>query len=268
MIKNKFFRFMLISYFFLIMLVVWNIIICCTSSNYSFVDYCGYSDQLNFIKYTYILIFTIVIFLSVLIILNFTKHIISINKANKIMIILLIIIISLFGFLCNIKLSKLNYISIECKVSGSSMYPTFINDDLITVNYSRRINRYDVIVFKANSISNLYCSTDDKYYIKRIIGLPNDTIMWIDKKLYINGELINEVYLNGYYDGVEYESTSFNGIFSYIEDGNIKTSTTIPEGYCFVLGDNRQKKSNGVEWSIDSRLIGLVPITNIIGIVK
>ena len=80
--------------------------------------------------------------------------------------------------------------------------------------------------------------------------------------------MINEVYLHGYYDDIIYESTPFNGEFSYIENGNAKTTNIIPNGYCFVLGDNRQKKPDGEDYSLDSRLIGLVPIANVIGIVK
>jgi signal peptidase I len=89
-------------------------------------------------------------------------------------------------------------------------------------------------------------SNPDKPYIKRVIGLPGDTIEIRDEGVYIDGIRIDE---------------------PYIDEGNVSLCRSasqycgpieIPEGYVYVMGDNRMN-------SEDSRFFGLVPIDNIIG---
>ena len=70
-------------------------------------------------------------------------------------------------------------------------------------------------------------------YIKRIIGVAGDTIKIEDGKVYLNGELLDEPYLN---EGM--------------------TTVTVPDGYVFVMGDNR-------EHSTDSRSFGCIPVDKI-----
>lgn len=251
----------------LIALVVLNFIVLNTSPNTDFVEFCGYNEFLNFIKLiNIVIIVTISIFSSLFIVLSTKKM--NISRISKIMILSLFVILSFIQLLSSIKLLRLNYYSIEGKIGGNSMYPTFCDEDSIVIEYRNQINRFDIVVFKINKDSNINHSSAYKYYIKRVIGLPNDKVTWENNKLYINNELVIEDYINGYYDNVEYDSSAFNGIFTYIEDGIIKETDRIPEGYCFVLGDNRQKKDNGDDCSEDSRAFGLVPITNIIGIVQ
>lgn len=266
--KNRFFTIILFLYCLLIILVTFNLIIFNLSFNYTFVSFCGYDEFLNFNKMVNIVIIITILFFTILFVLHNKKNKINISRISKMMILIILVFLSIIDLSCSIRLFKLNYCSIDSKISGNSMYPTFSDGESITIKYSNKINRFDVAIFKINQESNINCSFDDKYYIKRIIGLPNDKVVWQDNKLYINNEPINEYYLNGYYDGINYESSPFNGIFTYIEDGIIKSADSIPEGYCFVLGDNRQKKINGEDWSLDSRVFGLVPITNIVGIVQ
>ncbi|MGM8364158.1 signal peptidase I [Virgibacillus sp. W0181] len=130
-------------------------------------------------------------------------------------------------------------------VDGPSMLPTLHDHDQIIVNkFIYRFNepeRFDVVVFHAS---------DEKDFIKRVIGLPGEHVMMKDNVLYINGEEIEE---------------------QFIEDNNIHTDDftlellpgqheSIPDGYVFVLGDNRNN-------STDSRResVGLVPIDQIVG---
>ena len=77
-------------------------------------------------------------------------------------------------------------------VVGHSMEPTLENDDSLLVDKVsycfRQPERYDVIVFEP-AIANV-----SKYYVKRIVGLPGETIQIIDGVVYINGEpLENDV---------------------------------------------------------------------------
>ena len=78
-------------------------------------------------------------------------------------------------------------------------------------------------------------------YIKRVIGLPGEHVKIEDGKVYINGEQLQEEYLQ---DTVK---TELSGPF---------TDITVPEGYVFVMGDNRPQ-------STDSRRFGCIPIEKI-----
>ncbi len=101
------------------------------------------------------------------------------------------------------------------------------------------IERFDIVVIKTNKTK----------IIKRVIGLPGDKIEYKDNKLYINGEYVKEDFLDKNtktYDFTLYDLTGYE---------------TIPEGYYFVMGDNREESS-------DSRIIGLISKKNIEGHAK
>ncbi|HYI25692.1 MAG TPA: signal peptidase I [Thermomicrobiales bacterium] len=99
--------------------------------------------------------------------------------------------------------------------------------------------RGDIVVLNPPNVN------DDKPYIKRVIGLPGDTLEIRDDGVYINGTLANEPYID------EGNMTRCTGRMEYC-------NVEIPEGYVYVMGDNRMNSS-------DSRTFGLVPIDNIIG---
>ena len=128
------------------------------------------------------------------------------------------------------------------QVVGPSMEPNYKSGDLLFLNkisYKFKEPRlFDVVVI---------ANDDTKYMIKRIIGLPGDTIEYKDNKLYINGEATKE-----YFDisGItkDFSLTQFN-------------YDIIPDGYYFVLGDNREN-------SKDSRVYGLISRDDIIGKVQ
>ena len=80
-------------------------------------------------------------------------------------------------------------------------------------------------------------------YIKRVIGLPGEHVLISDGKVYIDGEALDEPYL------VEGLETPKRGPFYDVE---------VPEGYVFVMGDNR-------EGSSDSRAFGCIPLDKIEG---
>lgn len=118
-------------------------------------------------------------------------------------------------------------------VSGSSMEETLHDGNILLLKkYDKKYSRFDVIVF----------NYDNSKLVKRVIGLPGDYLKYKDGNLYINGELVEDEFAgitsdyDLYYMGIEF----------------------IPEGYYFVLGDNRGKSS-------DSRYIGLISEKDILG---
>ena len=83
-------------------------------------------------------------------------------------------------------------IIIPVRVDGQSMYPTLHDEDIAIVNAlsleRSDIKRFDIVVLK--------CEKLDKDIVKRVIGLPGDTLVYRDDKLYINGTYYDEKYLN------------------------------------------------------------------------
>lgn len=136
----------------------------------------------------------------------------------------------------------IRYVAQRSVVHGASMETTLSNgDQLIVEKLSYRLGdpkRYDIIVFPDQT-------DPEKYYIKRVIGMPNETIyIDTDGVIYIDGEPLEEDY----------------GYQPILNPGNACTEILIPEGEYFVLGDNRNN-------SVDSRdsEIGFVDRTSIIG---
>jgi signal peptidase I len=140
------------------------------------------------------------------------------------------LLLSLFLFLL------INAISERIRVESISMQPNLVAGDFVIINkvsyQFREPRRGEVIVFR-------YPPDPEAIpYIKRVIGLPGDQIHIADGKVYINGELFSEPYLN--------ISTQRGGDWS------------VPPGQLFVMGDNRNNSS-------DSRSWGTVPLENVIG---
>ena len=154
------------------------------------------------------------------------------------------------------------------RVQGSSMVPTLTHGDLYIISkignltnscpdyedvvvIDSRANRIRTLkddfsdIIKYNAITSLIKpSHDDIFWVKRVIGLPGDTIRMENGKVYRNGTLLDETYIN-----LE-EKPMYSG-----------SEVVIPEGYIWVMGDNRNH-------STDSRVIGAVPIENVIGKLK
>lgn len=136
-------------------------------------------------------------------------------------------------------------------VEGASMMPTLEDGDKVIVNkIGPRLsgyNRFDVIVFEEK---------EDINYIKRIIGVPGDRIKYENDKLLINGKNYEEDYLKEYKNALidNGKLTEDFTLEEYLDE------TTVPDGYFFVLGDNRRK-------SIDSRdpKVGFVPMEKVLG---
>lgn len=158
------------------------------------------------------------------------------------------------------------------RVDGPSMYPTLVNNDrLLVTKLGYKPERGDIIILDSNyknrsefyneyeenndttlnpfTKAGLYFKLDDnlrrKYYVKRIIGMPGDTIDIKDGRVILNGEVLDEPY----YDGV-----------TNITDYAASYPFTVSEDCVFVMGDNRpnSKDSRSTE-------LGEVPIKAIAG---
>jgi signal peptidase I, bacterial type len=127
-------------------------------------------------------------------------------------------------------------------VDGKSMHPKLHNNDLMLLNKTAykfgTIKRFDIVVVEINN----------KKLIKRVIGLPGETIEFKDNKLYINGEEIKQDFLEK-----DIVTKDFN-----IED--IYGVKKIPDSKYFVMGDNRTD-------SLDSRsiVVGMIHKKQILG---
>ncbi|CAM4023225.1 signal peptidase I [Bacillus manliponensis] len=133
-------------------------------------------------------------------------------------------------------------------VDGVSMAPTLHDRDRMIVNkigyHIGDPKRFDIIVFRA---------TEDKDYIKRVIGLPGDHVEYRNDTLYINGKAYEEPYLD------KQKKQLTDGPLTYdFKLEEITGETTVPEGKLFVLGDNRR-------FSKDSRTIGTISMDQVIG---
>ncbi len=125
------------------------------------------------------------------------------------------------------------FIVTPVRVDGISMYPTLKDKDIILLKKYDHNYQYGDIVILNYMKSKL---------VKRIIGVPGDSIEIVDGKLYINRKKVNDPY------------SSITADFSLIQLGY----SEVPEGYYFVMGDNRGASS-------DSRMIGLIKKDDILG---
>ncbi len=127
----------------------------------------------------------------------------------------------------------ITYVVQAFKVQGTSMAPELIDRERILVNkfvYDfRSIERGDVVVF-------WYTEDPDVSFIKRVIGLPGDTIEIIRGEVLINGEPLDEPY-------VEPEHA----------DRRSFSAEEVRPGHYFVLGDNRRGSNDSRSWGFVPR---------------
>lgn len=126
-------------------------------------------------------------------------------------------------------------------VEGESMYPTFDSGDYLIIDeLTYRLDdpkRGDVVVFR-------YPGDPSVFYIKRIVGLPGETV-------HVERGEVRITTLSG-------ETFTLPEPYVVAEDATYTLSTTLGEERYFVMGDNRPKSS-------DSRVWGALPKENLIG---
>ncbi|NLV91225.1 MAG: signal peptidase I [Firmicutes bacterium] len=136
----------------------------------------------------------------------------------------------------------ITFIAQSFLVQGSSMVPTLHDGERLLVDKLtwrfREPKRGEIVVFR-------YPSDPRRKFIKRIIGVPGDQVLIKQGYVYVNGERLEETYINGPTFGAIYRDTM---------------PVQIPEGHYYVLGDNRTN-------SDDSRFddVGLVPRELLVG---
>ena len=167
------------------------------------------------------------------------------------------------------------------KIPSGSMIPTLLVGDFIIVNkyaYGLRLpvvnrkivdigepERGDVVVFR-------YPVDPRVNFIKRLVGLPGDTITYRNKRLFINGEEVETVE-QGLYAGTDVKCSTpradadryretlgdvTHDILIHAKSGSRNGQWEVPEGHYFVMGDNRDRSNDSREW-------GFVPEDHLMG---
>lgn len=185
---------------------------------------------------------------------------------------------SFFPVLCLVLIIR-SFLFSPYIIPSGSLEPTLLPGDLILANKFSYGLRLPVIHTKLTSgdpkLGDIFIfrfpPNPTKYdYIKRVVGVPGDTISYINKVLYINGKEQKQVSVGhseddylGKEEPVLIKQENLNGIKHdiYINPAvpvyNFK-NLRVPQGYYFAMGDNRDN-------STDSRYWGFVPEANLIG---
>ena len=163
------------------------------------------------------------------------------------------------------------------RIPSSSMVPTLLVGDFIFVNkyfYGLRLpvvnkkfmdigdpERGDVVVFRLPADPSIN-------YIKRLVGLPGDKVMYRNRRLYINGEIVASEAAGEYEGEGQPGSLLYNELLGEVEHSillmpdrrSLEGTFVVPSGHYFMMGDNRDN-------SKDSRYqgVGIIPDGNIVG---
>jgi signal peptidase I len=167
------------------------------------------------------------------------------------------------------------------KIPSGSMIPTLLVGDFIIVNkfaYGLRLpvlnkkfvelgepQRGDVIVFR-------YPVDPSVNFIKRLVGLPGDTVAYRNKQLFINGEQVGIEKTSRFTSAdlkcstprsdavlhTELLGDVQHDVLLHEKSGNRGGQWVVPEGHYFAMGDNRDRSNDGREW-------GFVPEENLMG---
>ncbi len=132
----------------------------------------------------------------------------------------------------------------------------------------RPIQRGDIVAFR-------YPRNPSVMFVKRVIGVGGDVVRIVNKKVYVNGQPLNEPYVQFQYSSIFPLRDNFPPPISQVETlpaawgldpswarempSFIKPDGLhVPQGYIFAMGDNRDN-------SLDSRFWGFVPLSNVVG---
>ena len=171
-----------------------------------------------------------------------------------------------------------SFIAEPFRIPSGSMLPTLFIGDFILVDKFRYGIRLPIINFTLIPMSSpkrgevmvfRYPHDNSTNFIKRVIGIPGDEIIYSDKQLYINGDVValeksDSYEINDSNDEklvVQFSEIIGDSKHSILTDrsrGSRAMRISVPEDSYFVMGDNR-------DHSNDSRFWGFVPEENIVG---
>ncbi len=156
------------------------------------------------------------------------------------------------------------------QIPSGSMIPTLEVGDFVLVNkhaYGVRLPVLGTKVFEVDApargdVMVFVPPHDDRYFIKRVIGLPGDRVVYVNKSLYLNGERISQRLVDSQ-DGIQaFEESLGEDAHRIHAAGNraprARREWTVPTGHYFVMGDNR-------DFSQDSRAWGFVKEDKVVG---
>lgn len=119
------------------------------------------------------------------------------------------------------------FIATPVRVNGISMKPYLKEKDILILNkLDKNYKRFDIVVINSNNTK----------IIKRVVGLPGETIRYEECKLYINDKEVKDYVTECITDDFSLES-----LYNYV---------IIPEGYYFVMGDNRRESSDSRDYRV------------------
>jgi signal peptidase I len=140
-------------------------------------------------------------------------------------------------------------------VDGPSMEPNFWNGERIIVNKLL----YDIREPKRGEVIVFHVPDEGRDFIKRVIGVPGDTVKVDGDTVYINGKPIDEPYLKEALQEAHAKGSLYN---TRSEDSDFPNELfpdgKVPKGMLFVMGDHRNN-------SKDSRMIGFIPLSRVVG---
>lgn len=143
-------------------------------------------------------------------------------------------------------------------VDGHSMDPTLQHQEKLVMFKTTSIDRFDIVV-----ASETDSNGKEKLIVKRVVGMPGDTIRYENDILYINDQEVDEPYLDEYLAAFQtdklQEEYAYNKQFqavaqaaqAFTQDANgyVDFTVTVPEGQYYLMGDDRLV-------SLDSRSVG------------
>lgn len=167
-------------------------------------------------------------------------------------------------------ISRIFFVTV--KVDGPSMEPNLVDRQTVLALKLSKISRGSVIVFDARD-EDPGIQTGQKYYVKRVIAIPGDTVRSENGNLYVNDKLVDQSWisedqrtsgtLNWDLDDLQGENSPFktvNGETGETVKWNDDKENVVPDNSYFVLGDNRAV-------SEDSRFFGWVSKDHVLGVV-
>lgn len=156
-----------------------------------------------------------------------------------------------------IALAIKQFVFTRVRVDGPSMEPNLDNNEKVFAFKQSKIKHLSVIVFDAHGEDP--AAKTNTNYVKRVIGLPGDTVTSKNGYIYVNKKKINQ----GFISKSEQTSGTGNWTLASLQKTNGwgKGTTVVPKGKYFVLGDHRSVSN-------DSRYWGFVNKDKVLGVVK